>query len=216
MDGEKDQAQEDKETQLYTYSFGRSPITMPPTGNVNLNRIDNDALQSDLLGFFSDPKNAQLVEANAKAATDIYSCVVSFNVFRIMQGRAHIKYDDPPEVRLQKTKFCYYPEQELRDMMLFTRTKEGEREFAQFLFEFNGDTFQKVGLSKIARIAELLYRSRFYGEEAANDVFVYGHFLDLKRSFQLMKEKIEVDFPEHRLISDEVWAAVCEENKKQE
>lgn len=138
---------------------------------------------------------------------------LNFNVIRIMRGMAHINYLDPPEKRLKQSAFCHYDIQKERNMYLFYRTKEEEVEFAEFLFDFNEDTFQKVGLSKIARIAELLYRTRFYGEEAQHNIWILGHFADIKRSFELMREKVEIDFPETRMVSEEVWKEVCERKR---
>jgi hypothetical protein len=137
----------------------------------------------------------------------------NFNVIRIMRGMADINYDDPPEKRLKASVFAYYDIQKTRNMMLFYREPEEEMEFAEFLFEFNKDTFQKVGMSKIARIAELLHRSRSYIEDNEDNIWIMAHFTDLKRSFELMREKVEIDFPETRMVSKKVWDAVCEKNK---
>jgi hypothetical protein len=128
---------------------------------------------------------------------------------RIMSGRAFEDKYETEKGRNEGMCFAHYEDQQMRNRFLFLMTPEEKTDFAEWLVEFNGDIYQKEGMSYIGRIAELLYRAREFGDDAATNVYVRGHIADIKRCFDLFREGITIEFPEKsRIIPDDVWEKV--------
>lgn len=208
------------------------------TSRPNFSRIDNEQLMRDFVEYFEKPGVSELVSKSTSNPNTVYLysfatpldadtnigwgsntdiMLMGFNYMqfrsmdRIMSGRAcEDKYATEKD-RNRGMCFSHYEEQQMRNRFLFVMTQEEKIEFAEWLVEFNGDIYQKEGMSYIGRIAELLHRAREFGEDAATNVYVRGHIADIKRCFVLFGEGITIDFPEKsRIIPNDVWEKVNE------